>query len=188
MSSVPSPESARAFLEAGLPLIPEGLRQSPLMGQLVAVVGAYAAAVPMDWCDVHQSPYTVAEERCQTRWGIDNHYMNTEENWDETTPRVPPCVRSQVLVIPRGAETRPEVKSSAEPVSEGGDGTALRECGHEDLIAKIIDWSLAYPLSVFPEPDFDAIDPAIRTAVSASMGRHVIRQLLELIPEEGSDE
>ncbi len=59
------------------------------------------------------------------------------------------------------------------------------KCDHQELIDKIVTWSKAYPLDVFPEPeDWDAIDPRIRTVVSASMGRHVINRLLELVPLE----
>ena len=57
-------------------------------------------------------------------------------------------------------------------------------CGHEELMEKLETWAQAYPLSVFPEPDFDSIDPAIRTSLSASMGRHVIARLLALVSTE----
>ena len=51
------------------------------------------------------------------------------------------------------------------------------------LATKIREWSHAYPLEVFPEPDHAATghDP---TLCSASMGRHVIGRLMKIIDTE----
>ena len=53
-------------------------------------------------------------------------------------------------------------------------------CNHEELVEKIRLWAQAYPIEAFPEPDHKATghDP---TLCSASMGRHILGQLTELI-------
>jgi hypothetical protein len=55
-----------------------------------------------------------------------------------------------------------------------------------DALTQIIRWSEAYPLDVFPEPDFKAVNLALKAAglsldqVSASNMRHVISRVGEI--------
>jgi hypothetical protein len=50
----------------------------------------------------------------------------------------------------------------------------------EDCLQKIVNWCDAYPLDIFPEPDFEAVKFALASkgikldAVSASNMRHVV--------------
>lgn len=53
----------------------------------------------------------------------------------------------------------------------------------EEALQRISDWAKAYPLDVFPEPDFKKVHEALQAAnlsldcVSASNMRHVITQV-----------
>lgn len=49
-------------------------------------------------------------------------------------------------------------------------------CGHEELIDMLVNWSKAYPLSIFPAPDLTNHDPS---RCAAAMGRHIIGRLME---------
>ncbi len=52
------------------------------------------------WCDTHDANWSIHEGVCWVRWGIDNHYMNTPENYDETTPLVDDCVFGWRVTVP----------------------------------------------------------------------------------------
>jgi hypothetical protein len=62
----------------------------------------------------------------------------------------------------------------------------------ENAIQKIRNWCNAYPLDVFPEPDFKEVQklfgPKLLTEVSASNMRHVINGVRDLLPPERSGE
>lgn len=87
--------------------------------------------------------------------------------------------------------TRSEVAMLLDMLADGGPGNppllidvpdgSSEPCGHEHLVETIRTWSKAYPLDVFPEPDWPSIDPHLRTVVSAGMGRHVIGRLVEVL-------
>ncbi len=51
-------------------------------------------------CSAHNSLRSVRGDVCHVRWGIDNHFLNTPESHDETTPQVLLCVFGLVLVVP----------------------------------------------------------------------------------------
>jgi hypothetical protein len=59
----------------------------------------------------------------------------------------------------------------------------------EEALERIADWSRAYPLSVFPEPDFDKAAALLKAggmsldAVCASCMRHVIEQVGKIAGE-----
>ena len=56
----------------------------------------------------------------------------------------------------------------------------------EDALRRILQWSEAYPLAVFPEPDFAKAAKLLKDggisldAVSASNMRHVVKQVGEI--------
>jgi len=65
---------------------------------------------------------------------------------------------------------------------------AEREREHyDDLFHKIKDWCEAYPISVFPEPDFKKAHEVLKAngmtldAISASNMKHVITQVQKMI-------
>ena len=66
----------------------------------------------------------------------------------------------------------------------------------EEALEKIIQWSEAYPLDVFPEPDFEKVAKVLKdngmtlAAVSASNMRHVITEVAGMAREAlaGDDE
>ena len=53
----------------------------------------------------------------------------------------------------------------------------------EDALGHIVEWSKAYPIDVFPEPDFNKVSKVLKDngmtldAVSASNMRHVITEV-----------
>ena len=57
----------------------------------------------------------------------------------------------------------------------------------KDKLEEIVQWANAYPVSVFPEPDFTKARELLEAggmtldAVSASNMRHVLRGILEII-------
>ena len=58
---------------------------------------------------------------------------------------------------------------------------------YEDALRKIENWANAYPLQVFPEPDFKKVHEILRAggisldAVSASNMRHVINGVKDIV-------
>lgn len=63
-----------------------------------------------------------------------------------------------------------------------------RECERlNDTLDKLVQWSDAYPLTAFPEPDFTKAHKVLREngmtldAISASNMRHVIKGVREII-------
>ena len=58
---------------------------------------------------------------------------------------------------------------------------------YDDLFHKIKDWCEAYPISVFPEPDFKKAHEVLKAngmtldAISASNMKHVITQVQKMI-------
>lgn len=65
---------------------------------------------------------------------------------------------------------------------------ALAECERlNDALDKLVQWSDAYPLAVFPEPDFAKAHKVLTEngmtldAISASNMRHVIKGVREII-------
>jgi hypothetical protein len=58
---------------------------------------------------------------------------------------------------------------------------------YDDLFAQIKSWSKAYPISVFPEPDFKKAHEVLKAngmtldAISASNMKHVITQVQAMI-------
>ena len=65
---------------------------------------------------------------------------------------------------------------------------ALAECERlNDTLDKLVQWSDAYPIAVFPEPDFTKAHKVLREngmtldAISASNMRHVIKGVREII-------
>ena len=66
--------------------------------------------------------------------------------------------------------------------------------GLEDAHQKIVDWATAYPLSVFPEPDFARAAQVLKDAgmtldaISASNMRHVVEGVGKLAKEALADD
>jgi len=56
-----------------------------------------------------------------------------------------------------------------------------------DALDKLRNWAKAYPLTVFPEPDFEAVRETLKKygfsldAVSASNMRHVIKGVSDIV-------
>jgi hypothetical protein len=77
-----------------------------------------------------------------------------------------------LAIIQRTAET-----SEGHPTDEVDTRIGVLE----DALTRILNWADAYPLDVFPEPDFQAVQAALQKAgislaqVSASNMRHVIQ-------------
>ena len=57
-----------------------------------------------------------------------------------------------------------------------------RDCGHEQLIEAIEQWSKAYPVEVFPPPP-KGEHAATIDGCHAHAGRHIIGRLMELISD-----
>lgn len=59
----------------------------------------------------------------------------------------------------------------------------------EDALQRIDNWAKAYPLSVFPEPDFKKAAEVLKAAglsldaISASNMRHVITQVKDIVEQ-----
>ena len=59
----------------------------------------------------------------------------------------------------------------------------------EEVLEQIVEWSKAYPISVFPEPDFEKAAKVLKDngmtldAVSASNMRHVITEVAKMARE-----
>jgi hypothetical protein len=57
---------------------------------------------------------------------------------------------------------------------------------YEDALRRIVEWSEAYPLSVFPEPDWNEAAKLLHAggvsldAISASCMRHVVAGVAEI--------
>ena len=57
----------------------------------------------------------------------------------------------------------------------------------EEALRRLDQWSQAYPIDVFPEPDFERAEEVLKaagmgiTAISASNMRHVITRVREII-------
>jgi hypothetical protein len=60
---------------------------------------------------------------------------------------------------------------------------------YEDLLHRIKSWAQAYPLSIFPEPDFKKAHEVLTAngmtldAISASNMRHVITQVQKMVDD-----
>jgi len=60
---------------------------------------------------------------------------------------------------------------------------------YEDALRKIENWANAYPLKVFPEPDFNKVRKLLKDggisldAVSASNMRHVIKGVKDIVAQ-----
>ena len=75
-----------------------------------------------------------------------------------------------------------EAEAAQRRSGETETGWSCTQCGVlEDALTRILNWAEAYPLDVFPEPDFQAVQAALQNAgislaqVSASNMRHVIQ-------------
>lgn len=105
--------------------------------------------------------------------------------------------RAAAADLQRWAEALRTVAGEMEAVAEGGVAAVPRdEEGHvmsddetdryREALERIVQWSEAYPLDVFPEPDFAkarellAAGGIMIDAVSASCMRHVIRGVGEI--------
>ena len=59
----------------------------------------------------------------------------------------------------------------------------------EEALGQIVEWSKAYPIDVFPEPDFEKVAKVLKDngmtldAVSASNMRHVITEVAGMVRE-----
>lgn len=92
-------------------------------------------------------------------------------------------------------EIRISLPEQAEAVSRWVEyitGEETREERIESAIRKITDWrDKAYPLDIFPEPDSARAHELLQSggmtldAVSASMARHVLKRVCEILREEG---
>jgi len=63
----------------------------------------------------------------------------------------------------------------------------------EDILHRIKQWCEAYPIGIFPEPDFKRAHELLTAggitldAISASNMRHVVTQIAKMIPVEKED-
>ena len=79
-------------------------------------------------------------------------------------------------------------------LSEKNTALEQRVERYEDALEKIAQWSDAYPLSVFPEPDFEKSAQVLKAAgltldgISASNMRHVVEGVGEMAKEALAEE
>lgn len=82
--------------------------------------------------------------------------------------------------------TADALRTDLECMTRRAEQAEARLADAEDALQKIVDWSEAYPLSVFPEPDFKKANEVLKAngmtldAISASNMRHVVKGVGEI--------
>ena len=80
-----------------------------------------------------------------------------------------------------------QVNAIIAPWKERAEAAEARAERYEDALQQIDNWAKAYPLDVFPEPDFKRVREALEAAgitldsVSASNMRHVITGVARIV-------